>query len=443
MKKVLALAAILAVFTVVSFADDLSIKNLKTYGEGSIIGLYENDDYAAGKGQMYSNVYSQLLLGVSFDLNKNVQGAVAVGYESWWGENGLDGKSAIKTPAPSNNNVNNDLNNGQGFFNQLRIVEANLTLNKFLDINGLKVKVGRQFYGDEDSAIMYLGVRHYHAEKTPLPIFLGLTNNKITSIDALTGYYEKGNVKADAIYGVVANPDVIGGGGGGKGAAFSKSIAILGAKLKYSGLMKKKVNVEAYVYELDNANLIPGSVIQSEGYGIYGIKPEVNIDDLKASLEIAQNYGAKTGGIYYVSNMIKLDASYNLNKFKLNTRGAYVLIGGHDENYNMDKTFYNAGNYRPGLIFGNEYFIIGNNQKIINLGADYKLKKYMFSLDYYNDSQRDGSTVFGEEVDLFVKYKYAENVEVFLGIGHMFTEDGFNGNQDISKGLLGITYKIM
>ena len=422
MKKVLVLTAVIAMFAASAFAQEISFKNFKVYGEGSIIGMYEDyNRYRVNNYNKsidnYSTVYNQFLLGVTFDIHPNVQAAVALGYEPRWGDSYLDGKDISDS-------------NDKGYLNQVRVVEANITLNNVFDVYGLKAKLGRQFYGDEDSSVMFLGVRHYNAE--PGNWLFGLTANKITSLDALSGCYENGDLKINAIYGVFSS--VIENG--------DSNISLSGVDVKYTDIILDTLNGQAYWYELENANKASGSMLSTDKYGIIGVKPMLKKNDFKASLEVAFNYGAKTGyGDKYSSNLIKADAAYEVKDLNLIPRAAYVLIGGYNDKDGFDKPFFNAGNYTPGLIFGQEDFD-GSDFEIINGGADYAWNQYVLSFDYYNFSSRDTSAFYGEEIDLFIKYRYTENIEIFAGIAHMFASMNYNNGQDISKGMLGITYKI-
>jgi len=410
MNKVLVFAALLMMFTAISFAQDISLKNVKLYGQGSVVGIsvgngvgYNPDSYL-GPQSNYGRVYLQSTLGVMFDLNDNIQAAAALCYENSWSELGGDSL--------------------QTYLNTIRVIEANLTLNKLFNVDGLSAKVGRQYYGDEDSTVMYLGIRH-NAEPG---------DSDFSSIDAVTVYYDNENLKANIIYGVMADNNING----------NESLAGFDFRyLKIAGIF----NIQAYMYEIDNYDYGPvGLADLTEKYGFYGIKPSVEIGDFVASFEVARNYGGKYtfSNDLCNSNLILVNASYNIKTADLTTRGAYALFGGNSNNVtNMVGSnigFFNFGNFTPGFIYG-EQISEGVDEKIINIGADYKgIKDYTFTLDYYNASQRDGNFNFGNEIDAMVDYQFTNNTDIFLVIAHLFKGDMA---ADISKVMLGATYKIM
>jgi len=397
MKKVLALAAVFMALAAASFAQEISIKNFKLYSEGSVIGISVGNGYGYGfTPENYGKVYLQSTIGVKFDAGSNIQSAVALGYENAWG--GLGGDTL------------------QAYLNTIRVVEANLTFNKLFNVDGLSAKVGRQYYGDEDSTVMYLGIRHYNAEPQG-------GASLINSVDALAGYYDYKNIKANAIYGILSDNGVNG------------NESAMGFDFKYSKIADF-FNIQVYMYEVENSALL---LVPVKKYGFYGVKPSVETGGFKASLEFAHNYGGDNtfSNTDYNSNLIKLDASYDVKGTSLTPRGTYMVIGGRNGG------FPNYGNYTPGWIFGQQIYY-GSDFQIVNIGADYKgVKNYIFSLDYYNLAERDGSVKFGNELDGTVKYQYTESTELFLAVSHLFKGDNSGYvTSDIAKVMLGVTYKM-
>ncbi|MCL2485426.1 MAG: hypothetical protein FWF00_07350 [Endomicrobia bacterium] len=404
MKKVLSLVtALLVSLSVSSYAGGLGLNNLEYYGEGALIGItMDNPPTGSNSGR----VFGYFLLGASFDLTSSVQGNVALGYATTWG--GLNGDT---------------LNT---YLGAIRVQEANLTFNELLDINGLSAKVGRQFYGDEDSTVMYLGIVRYNAT-------LGATT-VMPSIDAVTVYYDYDNIKANAIYGTIAD------------VSNNRNRTLAGVDVKYSNIYKDMFDIQAYLYEFQNIRPtgIPTGTNILNKYGFYGIKPTFKMDGLKASLEYAQNYEGRNtfSNDRANTNLIKFDASYNFEDAGVTPRGTYFVSGGAVDNYPNDlvtKNFYTYGNYTPGLIYGQEIFATSLNQQIVNVGLDKVFDKYTFSADYYNVSQRDGSTRWGEEINVMVKYQYSKTVEFHLGVAHAFLYAV--GAPDASKAQLGVLYK--
>ncbi|MDR1942401.1 MAG: hypothetical protein LBQ47_08755, partial [Endomicrobium sp.] len=170
MKRILALAASLAVFATSSFAaDGLSLSNVKLFGEGSIYAVYD------GKGN--GGIQSDVLLGLSVAAYENVKLSLAAGYVGTWGENGITGGEL-------------DNSSNSGYINKIKIVLANIEISKLFGVDSLSAVIGRQFYGKEDSTAVYFGVRRYQ----------DLTDTLITSADALSLNYNKDNIEASAIY---------------------------------------------------------------------------------------------------------------------------------------------------------------------------------------------------------------------------------------------------
>ncbi len=413
MKKVLALVlAAIFVASNVSFAQEFSFKNFKLYGEGSIYGFtYENSGVA---GVNMGGTSGYITLGAMFDVYENITASFALGYQNLWGDD-----AAMAFSGRPINSSNTD----DGYLNKITVVEANLNFNKLFDVEGLSAKVGRQYYGDEDSSMMYFGIRRDQ------PLFMvngamgiGLLG-ALSSLDAFAGYYAKENMKINAVYGIMQN-------GGINGNA-----TIIGADLKYAKIADM-IDVQAYGYDVENW-------IGTRNYTILGLKPTVNVGTLKASVEFAKNFGGDYtfSNDNFNTNFIKADASFKIEDIGLTPRAAYVVAGGEN------KPFITFGNYLPGLIVGQTLLAAGwMDNQIINIGADYVKNKFLFSLDFFNYGSRDGgdfedAVKYGSELDLIVKYNYTQNVDFRVGIGHLFGNKDSGMDFDASTLQAGVTYK--
>jgi len=416
MKKILILPVIIAAFISVSQAQSLSLKNFQLYGEGEIFG--ENTGSTGA-------VKSSFLLGVSFDIADNVKAAVAMGYQSFWGSDGLQGKP-----------ISTDLAAGeQGYLSDIKIVNANLTLDKFFNVDGLNLKAGRQFYGDEDSNIMYFGVRHDG----------GMMNAPITSLDALTVNYDSNNVKTSILYGQMdsaPNSPVIMGGD-----AIVSDIA---------GIF----DVEAYLYDAKNNAINTSGTNQDliginvQDYTLAGIKPSVKYENFTASVEFAESFAGsgmfKNGVSQIDSNMVKIDAAYEIKSINLTPRATYFAAGGDG------KSFVTFGNFFPGFVgFGgpNTDFLTQNgldntatynNVRLFNVGADYALSSFVFSLDYFRYDYRNRPAGVpsdtDSEIDLIITYNFTDSFRLYAGIGEYIDKDrDFASSADLRAGL---AYKI-
>jgi hypothetical protein len=133
MKRILVLAAVLAVFVSNSFSADLSLSNLslsnfKVFGEASIFGEYDGRDTSAFQ--------NNVLLGLSFEASSDVKFNLGISYIGLWGQYGMTGGQVVSG------------NSESGLVNKLRVVLANAEIDNIFGTEGLSATVGRQFYGD-------------------------------------------------------------------------------------------------------------------------------------------------------------------------------------------------------------------------------------------------------------------------------------------------------
>lgn len=430
MKKVLALAAILVFTASAAFAQEFSLKNFKFFGEGSFYGYtYENATDSTGiTPTNFGGTGMYATLGFNFDIYENVMATFAMGYTNIWGDgSNFSGRSL-------EDNVND-----QGLFDFLRIVEANIAFGNLFDVEGLSVKVGRQYYGDEDSTVMYIGIRR----DQPLYMITGSENTTgimgaISSIDAAAAYYDTENIKANLIYGIFDNQKDIN----------DSNSTLMGGDFKYLNIADM-FDAQAYMYNLQE-------YLGTRNYTIIGLKPTFKMNGLKASVELAKNFAGDEvfSNDDANTNFIKIDASYLIENIGLTPRAMFGVFGGDN------KTFGTLGNYVPGLIGGQ--MVIGgsyNDNQIINVGADYALNKFTFSFDLFNFSSRDGNddlligkyenkdrAAYGTEIDVTAKYAYTENIDFKVGIGHLFggkATEMINGGDSFDASTLqaGVTYK--
>ncbi|MDR1695055.1 MAG: hypothetical protein LBR69_00245 [Endomicrobium sp.] len=415
MKKILALAAVLAFTASSAFASESHLKKFKFFGEGSFYGYTYENTFAYPKYN-FSGTGMYAVTGFHYGINENVSATFSLGYTDVWGD-GLEGMTA------------------SDFFDVLRIVEANVTFKNLFDVEGLKLKVGRQYYGDEDSSVMYFGIRR----NQPLRMLAGAgaygagTVGSISSVDGASAYYKKGNIKANIMYGIVAN-------GGPNG-----NDTVMGGDFKYLNIADM-FDAQAYLYSWDN--LFYGQ----RKYTIFGLKPTFKKAGLKASLEFAKNFGGAEvfSNTADNTNLVKADVAYKIEKIGLTPRVMYGVFGGEF------KGFYAFGNTNLGLIGGQTiishptaaaYF----DNRIVNVGADYIKNKFTFSFDIFDFGSRDGkdnkdAVKYGTEFDLVVKYAYDANTDFYAGIGHMFggkAAEAINDNAafDSSTFQAGVTYK--
>lgn len=493
MRKLVALLAVVVLSIQSVYATDfLFMKNIQFYGEGQTVGYAVQNGYDVNVGKIvstirtgdgsfagivnsnYSGVTNFFTAGLTFDIVENISADFSLAYSTSWGEGNkflglIDNPNGSATKGDSI----------QSYLDNIRVQTANLTIKKLFDVDGLSVKIGRQYYGDEDSSVMYFGVRH---EQPLFGLNLPLVGfDSITSVDAATVYYEKENIKANFIYanlgkvlGVPLNVDGIivplisPEAYKEYGIDLGRTTTVIGADAKFLNLADI-FNVQAYVYDIENPIFAH--------YDIVGVKPSVEIDGLKASVEFAMNFagddpfsssglignketgeGFKSGG-----NLIKADVSYDIEK-KAKVRAGFAVQGGTEgikellngeESKIVIKPFINFGNYVPGMVFGQQEItriLSMVDFQAINVGADYYKDKFTFSADYYNLSARDLGLNYGDEIDLKVKYNYMEGVDFFFGVGCFMVSDDLNSKAELMLGekifaeitssfQLGVSYK--
>jgi hypothetical protein len=463
MKKLVALLAVVVLSMQSLYASDfLFMKNIKYYGEGQIIGYSVQNGYDLNIANLvkerkinsnYSGVVSFLTAGITFDFVENVSADLSLAYSNNWAEGGNKFWSLANDPNGSPIKGNSI----QSYLDNIRVQTANITIKKLFDVDGLSVKVGRQYYGDEDSSVMYFGIRRYQPLfGVNLPL-LGF--DSITSVNAVTLYYDKENVKANLIYanlgkllGLPLGLDGMLTGilpGGGEAVDefvdLNKDTTVIGADVKFLKIADM-FNLQVYGYDIKTPFLV-------DHYSIAGIKPGIEVGGFKASAEFAMNFAGNNpfdtkyifkpseednGGINSGANLIKVDASYDIEK-KAKIRASFVMQGGteglkevfdgEEPNAVVVKPFLNFGNYAPGLVFGQQEItrlISMIDFQAINVGVDYTVNKFLFSLDGYNFAARDNGLNYGNEIDFKVKYQYNKALDFYLGIGCLMLSDDIN-----------------
>ena len=467
MKKLLALLAAVVLGTQSLYASDfLFMKNIKFYGEGQTIGYVVQNGYDVNVARIakgtskndvagmlntnYNGVATFLTAGITFDIVKNISADFSLAYSNNWADGGNQIFSLANNPSGSATKGDSI----QSYLDNIRVQTANVTIKNLFDVDGFSVKVGRQYYGDEDSSVMYFGVRHYQPLFGLNLPFIGFDN--MTSVNAVTFNYDKEKIKANIVY---ANLGRILGVPLGADAAILGSIAkgideyinldkdtiIIGADVKLLKLADF-FNLQLYGYDVETPVLV-------DHYSIAGVKPGIEVGGLKLSVEYATNFAGKnpfsSGYIFKIDedkeqgvknggNLIKADISYDIEK-KAKVRASYAMQGGTEglkelldgqaSEKIIIKPFINFGNYVPGMVFGQQNItriLSMVDFKAINVGVDYFVNKFTFSVDYYNLTSRDNGLNYGDEVDLKVKYQYIKGLDFFFGVGCFMASDDIN-----------------
>ena len=399
MKKLLGLLALAALLPVSANAEVLQNVNLK--GD---IQTIASDVRHNGDGTYTRGTSARVLAGLSADLVEDVTANLMFQYANIWGSDDSIGKTT------------------EDYWKDVRLVEANVVLHNLFCC--LEATVGRQFYGDEDSAVMYIGPNHYNAE------FNGYVNSvdgaKITYSDDVKSFTAiAGRINTLAAVGISAT-DLIDGVHGG-GSYGLDSYDFFGADFRAN--LSDTLNAQVYGYDLRHA--LP--LLDPDSHaGVYGAKLRLDTP-VRLAVEYARNFGGKRLVKEHdaTGHMVKVDAATDLEK--VTVRGTF---------YYANANFFALGNYTPGLLIGhavggriNNYTSLNggitstDGVALFNLGFDVKpAEKWTVSLDGYSfqDHRMKHSSTW--EADLTAKYAHNEYVELFAGVGYA----KYSGADDIA-----------
>lgn len=340
------------------------VDNVDAIGEIEVIGANNNAQMSNANGAA-----SRVMAGLSAELTEDVRANVQFVYNTPW-----DGARQGK-----------DLNTYQ---NQIYLAEANMVLSNLLD--RFELTIGRQFYGDEDSALLYFGPRHGYMAALASPV---------TSLDAAKLTYAD-DVKALTLI-------------AGKTQKLILDPAIIRSNADFYGIdfrmnLTSIVKAQVYGYAYNN------KVWNDEYQGFYGAKLSMMPEAGALSVEYARGHAGnrllKEGAD--TPYLVKVDASLNMDAFT--PRAAFIYQKGIVSEY---------GAYAPGLVYGKTYF--GNNlaavlddARIFNVGLDYNWDKWTFAVDGFAFQDRSGKEAATWEADLTATYQHNDNVGLFAGIGY-------------------------
>ncbi len=383
MKKLLGLLLALAVAFPAS-ADVL--KNVDLKGEIQTIA----SDVHHNPGKVYNaGTNLRVLAGASFDLVEDVRANLLFAYGNTWGQ-ALAGEYG----SPLNH-----------YWNRVLLAEANVVLSNLFCC--LEATVGRQFYGDEDSAVMYFGPNHYNSE---FDGYRALDGVKVAyGDDFKTFTLLAGNI----IY----------------ASGATEESEIYGADLKLN--LTDSLKWQVYGYDIKD-------VYGDKNGGFYGTKFTFAPEAVTLAAEYARNFGGDrlVKEHHDTGYLVKVDAALNLEA--VTPRAAFVYTNG----------FLGHGNYTPGLLVGDALVshgidVLAESLRLFNVGVDYTTGKWTFALDGFSFQDRYAHNSATLEADLTAKYAHNEYVELFAGVGYAkyaHAEADF-GQKDNTKGQLGMLIK--
>ena len=411
MKKLLAVLLASALF-VPAMAGSI-FNNVETTGEIQTIGTLSRDVNGSAR-----DVSSRLIFGFGADLVEDVKANITFASSNYWGTD--DTAATVKD-----------------YFDRVQIAEAYVAIANVF--NAFELKVGRQFYGDEKSAVVYFGPTHYRGRipGSPTTTVIGdASTPDLLSLDAAVVTYNSDSFLLNVIYAKMAEKNTAAKPG-------DVDNTTLGFDGKY--FVNNNLALQAYLYDFRWAE---GANTFVDHYGIWGAKAAYTDDALNFGVEFAKNYH---GHQYFQYNdagwMVKADAALKVStdNIDLTPRVTYVLA---------EKDFLAFGNWGPGIFFGAPLFHAdttstnpGTNANIVNAGVDFKLSsfsKFNFALDYYALSAGDKGNAewVANEFDLVAKYAVNEYVELHGGVAYLTNvADVGNKHDRAYSGQLGMIVK--
>lgn len=401
---------LLGLFMALAIAMPASAELLRNFELTGDVQVIASDVRHNASGEFTTGTNMRVLAGGSFDLAENVRANLMFQYLNQWGSGptvegvmpGTIGKS------------------GNDYLDQIRLVEANVEMKELF--GWLDMKVGRQFYGDEDSTVMYIGPRYYNSELNDTTNY-----NYATSIDAVKLAYANDFVNANVIMGELEIYNSAGAG--------VPPISATGNKHYMYGLDAKFRISDPLSFQLYGYNI---KDVGEDYNGFYGGKLTFAPEAFLVSAEYARNHGGNRLIKESHDNpyLLKLDAKLNMDAFT--PRAAFI----YSKEFSMA-----FGNYRPGLLMGDlkPTQILAEYGRIYNIGLDYNWEKWNFALDGYAFQDRTAQHSASLEADLVIKYDYNDNIQLFAGAGYI----KYNSNDsntfdaaDNTKGQVGVLVRL-
>lgn len=368
MKKLLGLLLAMTMAWPVTASAEV-LKNVDLKGEIQTIASDARHD----KNKAYqSGTNFRVLAGLSADLVEDVRANVLFQYNDAW-LSGTEGNTV------------------QNYWDEVRLSEANVVLSNLFCC--LEATVGRQFYGDEDSAVMYFGPNHY---------FFGM--NKAPSLDGAKLVYSDDFKTFTMLAGRVdyMSPATVG-----------DNWTVYGLDLKLN--LTDTLTAQVYGYDFMNSKYDAAND-EKRHIGFYGAKATFAPEAATLSAEYARGYEANR--LFREGNdspyMVKVDAALNMDV--ITPRAAFYYAKGIVSPF---------GNYYPGLAIGHVLAGAGspfvyspNGVRMFNVGVDYAWNKFVFSLDGFSFQDRTAKDASTWEADLVAKYNHNDYVQLFAGIGY-------------------------
>lgn len=378
MKKLLGLLLAMTMAWPVTASAEV-LKNVDLKGEIQTIASDARHD----KNNVYkSGTNFRVLAGLSADLVEDVRANVLFQYNDAW-LSGTEGNTV------------------QNYWDEVRLAEANVVLSNLFCC--LEATVGRQFYGDEDSAVMYFGPNHY---------VFGM--NKAPSLDGAKLVYSDDFKTFTMLAGKLVDATTTTSAGGSTVTTVHDNWTVYGLDLKLN--LTDTLTAQVYGYDFMNSKY-DAARDEKRHEGFYGAKATFAPEAATLSAEYARGYEANR--LFREGNdspyMVKVDAALNMDV--ITPRAAFYYAKGVVSPF---------GNYYPGLAVGHVLAGVGepfasysfDGVRMFNVGVDYAWNKFVFSLDGFSFQDRTAKDSSTWEADLVAKYNHNDYVQLFAGIGY-------------------------
>jgi len=403
MKKLIGILALLAL---VNTANAELLKNFKWDGkiEVNAATTMNTLDANSKAKDTTSDVDARVQLNAGFDLTEDVNAVVsAVKCNRQYGD-------ASQTAAGAT-------------IDAFTFEQAYLNLKGVL---GIDHKVGRQYYGDEGSIVIYYGPRGWPYSRTNAGAALTAPGNplSVSGVDGWTGWYKNDKLAIHAIVAKIANSNNPAAAAARTADTDTNLAGVVG---KYD--LMEILNLGAYIYEQKMAKASDAD----STLDVVGVKGNGKFMGFDYYGEVAKNYGAYHTGTStqtYTGTAFIVGAKYGLDLIgKWTFMGEMGVGSGDKASVKKNETFTGVNtDYRPGIVFGG---VEGNNGlgnlTTWNLGANWNTpmfekltlggKLYHFSYTEKVSKTIAGPTTFttdtiGNELDLTASWQHSENVNL-------------------------------
>lgn len=408
MKKLL-----VAVLACALFVPAFAVENVKLTGDIQTIGLSYNDRGTTLVGNNLKGTTNRVTIGFTADLVDDVQAKVTLTHRNVFG---MDSTLATY-PQPYLTGENLDTVWANTF-----VSEAFVNITNIFD--AMEVKVGRQYYGDVNSAVLYFGPDYGYA-----------VANTYASLDGVRATYSGENFALTAAYFSLANTV----------ATLPYSVSEEDMNLGGLDLALKandNIGLDAYIYEFKNEGTDTLGLGVNH-FGFWGVKPTIEYEHFKLGAEYTRNYSLGNDKGWQVKADLALPIG--TEETSVTPRVTYLK---------SEKNFQAFGNYRPGLMFGTVLVAQGTlgpvnnilggaiaNWEVLNAGLCMKfanLEKWGFGLDFYT-GETDG-TFMGNSWEAKIVYNVNQYANLNL-TGAMLTNAGHSWKHSPTAVQLGMNIK--